>query len=684
MNRTAFILCMTLAAIGAGPLQGQAPKRLVQLQEVSVTGKRPLTDVGTTKTNLDTLTLRETVVNSMADVLSQNTPIFIKSYGRGSLATASFRGTSPSHTQVLWNGLKLNSPTLGMVDFSMIPSFFIDRGSLYHGASSVGVSGGGLGGAVALDTKPTQGLDGIKLNFIQGISSFNTYDEFLRVQYGSPKFQSSTRFYYANAKNDFPYVNFNKRNEDGTYPTERNKNGSYRDLHLLQELYWQGRNNNKYGFTGWFLDSRRGVPMLNVNYREEDQSKNQQDETTVRLVGTWDRYNDLWKLSAKAGYSYSNMLYTYKGENGTEELVEMIHSLSRIHTGYAQFSADWYLSPKWMFKANASVNLNAVNSYDKYDKTGYDKQRAEASLFATAKYRPAKGLSFAADLRAESYGQHLTPLIPAFFAEYVLWPQAGLVVKASVARNFRYPSLNDLYFLPGGNDSLRCERGFTYDGGIETGFEAGRFTFRGEATVYNSKIKDWILWLPTAKGYWTPSNVKQVHSYGFELRGRLSVDLGRQWGIRFDGNWAKTRSINQGEPQSWADQSIGKQLVYIPEYSSSVTGRLSWKRFTLLYKYTHYSERYTTSSNDPGRLGVLKPYYMNDASLEKVFISRAGELSLKFSVYNLFNEKYVSVLSRPMPGRNYGFFLSITPHWKTRKTAPGSGSDSLTGTVSSR
>ncbi|MFQ8804076.1 MAG: hypothetical protein ACLR8Y_01750 [Alistipes indistinctus] len=26
-----------------------------------------------------------------------------------------------------------------------------------------------------------------------------------------------------------------------------------------------------------------------------------------------------------------------------------------------------------MFKANASVNPNAVNSYDKYDKTGYDK-----------------------------------------------------------------------------------------------------------------------------------------------------------------------------------------------------------------------------------------------------------------------------------------------------------------------
>ena len=351
--------------------------------------------------------------------------------------------------------------------------------------------------------------------------------------------------------------------------------------------------------------------MLNVNYREEDESKNEQDETTIRLVGSWDRYSEQWSLSAKAGYSYSNMLYTYKGENGTDELVEMIHSLSRVHTGYAQFSADWYLSDKWMFRANANVNLNAVNSYDKYDKTGYDKQRVEASIFATAKYRPVPRLSLALDLREESYGRKFTPIIPAFFAEYILWPKAGLVVKGSIARNFRYPSL------------------------------------------------------PTAKGYWTPSNVKQVHSYGFELRGRVSVDLGREWGIRLDGNWSKTRSINQDEPRSWADQSVGKQLVYIPEYSSSITGRLTWKRFTLIYKYNHYSERYTTSSNDGGKLGVLTPYYMNDVSLEKTFVSeRVGELSLKFSIYNLFNEKYVSVLSRPMPGRNYGFFISITPNWK--------------------
>ncbi len=33
------------------------------------------------------------------------------------MATASMRGTAPSHTKVTWNGMSLNSPMLGMVDF---------------------------------------------------------------------------------------------------------------------------------------------------------------------------------------------------------------------------------------------------------------------------------------------------------------------------------------------------------------------------------------------------------------------------------------------------------------------------------------------------------------------------------------------------------------------------------------
>ena len=129
------LLCSILSAQG----QDNSVAFQLRLDTVTIMGKRPFRDIGTTKTVLDTLILRESITNSLADILSQSTSIFIKSYGRGTMATASFRGSSPSHTQVLWNGININSPMLGQVDFSMIPSFFVDDMTLWHGASSVNV-----------------------------------------------------------------------------------------------------------------------------------------------------------------------------------------------------------------------------------------------------------------------------------------------------------------------------------------------------------------------------------------------------------------------------------------------------------------------------------------------------------------------------------------------------------------
>lgn len=88
------LLCSILSAQG----QDNSVAFQLRLDTVTIMGKRPFRDIGTTKTVLDTLILRESITNSLADILSQSTSIFIKSYGRGTMATASFRGSSPSHT----------------------------------------------------------------------------------------------------------------------------------------------------------------------------------------------------------------------------------------------------------------------------------------------------------------------------------------------------------------------------------------------------------------------------------------------------------------------------------------------------------------------------------------------------------------------------------------------------------
>lgn len=654
----------------------------VDIDSVVVEARRPLKDIGIQKTELDSIMLRNNITNSLADVLSQNTAVFIKSHGRATLSTASFRGTAPSHTQVTWNGMKLNSPMLGMVDFSLIPSYFIDDANLYHGASSVGVTGGGLGGAIALGTKPSE-IQGLDLRYIQGFGSYSTFDEFLKITYGGRKWRSATRAYYASSDNDFKYTNVYKKDfiydENGeitgyTRPVERNKNGSYKDFHIMQEVYYTGDKGSEWALSAWYLDSRRGIPMLNVNWRDEDRSSNRQNENTVRAALSWEkRFSGLY-LNANGGYTYTSLDYTYMADNAGK-LEKMIHSRSYVNTAFAKFGAEYYIGRKWIITGTLSGHQNFVKSTDsarisaekKDTVIGYNMSRAEFSALASVRYKPTDRWGFAANLRGESYGSKFTPPIPAFFAEYLISAKYNWVIKASAARNYRYPTLNDLYFIPGGNPDLKTEKGFTYDFGTAFSLNGGKGKLEAEATVFDSYIKDWIVWLPTFKGFWEPTNVKKVHSYGMELKIKSDVNIGRGWYLDVGGNYTLTKAINKGDPSNWADQSIGKQLVYIPVHSAALTGSLKWRKWAFVYKWNYYSERFTTSSNETQtKAGRVSPYYMSDVSLEKLFMTKVADISFKVTVNNLFDEEYESVLSHPMAGRNYGLFIEFRPKLKRK------------------
>jgi iron complex outermembrane receptor protein len=255
--------------------------------------------------------------------------------------------------------------------------------------------------------------------------------------------------------------------------------------------------------------------------------------------------------------------------------------------------------------------------------------------------------------------------IAAFFADYELYKPWNLVLKASIARNYRYPSMDDCYFQPGGNPDLNPERGFTYDGGVEWNVVRKRYSWGGNVAAFDSRINDWILWTPTVKGFWSPSNVKKVHNYGVEATMNGTIDMSHSWRLKVDGSFAWTPSKNVGEKVNSNDESYGKQLCYIPKLSSSLAARLEWRGFALTYKFCHYSERFTTTSNDVTQItGRLKPYFMSNLSLEKHFHCRALNWSLKGVVNNLLNTEYVTVLSRPMPRRNYEIFIDITPKFR--------------------
>lgn len=268
------------------------PSLVLPIRAVGVTGVKPMKEIGVQKTQLDTLVLHENIALSMADVLTFNSSIFIKQYGRATLSTVAFRGTGPSHTQVVWNGMRINSPMLGMTDFSMIPSYFVDDAQLLHGTSSVNVTGGGLGGAVMLATKPA-GTQGFGLQYTQGIGSFWTTDEFLRLTYGNDRWQTSTRVVYSSSPNEYSYRNHDKKENiyddehniiGSYYPREKHDDGAFRDFHLLQEAYYNTGNGDRFGLNAWLIASKRGLGRMTTDYGDPKKFINEQRERTLRNV----------------------------------------------------------------------------------------------------------------------------------------------------------------------------------------------------------------------------------------------------------------------------------------------------------------------------------------------------------------------------------------------------------------
>ena len=582
--RKVITIALELLSI-AGVSAQSITQRIHRLDEVVVTANRPMKDIGVQKTTFDSLALKENIALSMADILTFNSSVFVKSYGRATLSTVAFRGTSPSHTQVTWNGMRINNPMLGMTDFSTIPSYFIDQASLLHGTSSVNETGGGLGGLVKLGTIP-DAPDGFNMQYVQGIGSFKTFDEFARITFHNDNWTSSTRAVYSSSPNDYKYVNHDKKvniydddhNIIGQYnPTERNRSGSYKDLHLLQEVYYNTNKGDRFGLNAWYINSNRELPMLTTDYGNERNFENRQREHTFRSVLSWDHTfsgkgednPSFGKLSVKGGYIHTWMAYDYKREVAENNWASMTRSRSRVNTYYGQADGEYSPNKKWYFTANISAHQHFVRSEDKNiilqdgDKAvvGYDKGRIELSGSASAKWQPIDRLGMSVVLREDMYGDQWAPVIPAFFIDGLVSRTGNIMLKASVSRNYRFPTLNDLYFLPGGNPNLKNEHGFTYDAGISfnTG-KAGVFSFGGSANWFDSRIEDWIIWLPTTKGFFSPRNVKKVHAYGVEVKANIAIQPFKGWLLDIDGSYSWTPSINKGDKMSpptsrWASSS---------------------------------------------------------------------------------------------------------------------------------
>lgn len=597
--------------------------------------------IGTRSSSISTTTLKGNQTKSLSELLSDNSMIYIKSLGQGALSTSSFRGTNSSHTQVNWNGININPAMSGSFDFSQIPVFFIDGVTLYHGNSHLKNGTGALGGSVNLSNQANW-EDSTLLRVFTEIGSNNTYTGAISARFRGKKSLYQTRAYYQESENNYKYLN-KVLQKDPFY--ERRKEAQYQQAGFMQEAYFKPNSAHNISTNLWIQYGDRRLPqptIVNVTQHEK------QEDINLKYFLGYDYAKDKHKVSIKSAYILNTLQYDKWYDN---DYFDPDNSFNRSQSIHIKGDYQYFMSSKFNF------NGSLLYAHDQVDAASYSKKTLDRNVFsiqANALWNILPILSLNTQVMNEVNDNKFAPTFSTGTMLKII-PEL-LTAKANVSYNYKFPSMNDLYWQPGGNPNLVPEQGFSYDASLTYTPELNQtIFFKLDATYYLMNIDNWIMWLPTSNWFWEPRNVQNVLSHGVEILTECEVilsDLKGKIGVNYTYSPAINRERNFEE-----DNTYQKQLPYVPLHKANARLALDYKKLFFSYQTCYTGIRYTSADQSY----QTNAYTIHDMEIGYDFkINKKQKLTPKFRINNIFNAYYESTEYYPMPLRSFYGTLMYT------------------------
>ncbi len=643
-----FFLALSLAA------SAQNDTIMLENIEISASYINNKVQQKTMERKIDTAVIKRLKTVSLSQLLIQHSPVFIKTYGPGGTASASFRGTTSSHTLVLWNGFQLNSPALGEVDFSMIPVFFTDEISLQWG-SKTSANSGGLGGVVNIGNNQKFN-EGLILDVRQTYGSFNTWGSYLTVGYSAKNFIARVKAYRNSSDNDFTYTNI------ATIPYQemKQKNADFFDYGFMPEFQLRFKN-SLLSFVSWNQFSHRNYPQIMPNVFNN--TKEYADNDFSRNVLSYKCYWNTGRVELKTAYFHEVQTYFLESYTSNGNPVTQNNSLNKSNVFRQIIDLQQDLYKNWKLYAKIqwdNENVTSSNYIPSVETQNFaslrgdgGKKRNILSFYAAVDGKIFNDLDLRMTLRNDIVNEKSAGFFPTATLTYRTPFVKGLSFNAGYSHNYRNPTLNDLYWNPGGNENLKGENGKTVDFDVNYLYENLNFNLDLRAGLYYSKVKDWIQWVPTTYRYWMPKNVSEVLARGAEFHVKANYRYAL-WNFTLSGNYVYSHTTDESEYAQQYD-SDGKQLIYIPKHHANAFAEARWKTWNLNYTFEFTGKR-KTSMNDDDFFAYDLPYYtLHHLSLGK----QLNKFRLEFRINNLTNNDYQTVLWRAMPGRSYEVYLEF-------------------------
>jgi iron complex outermembrane receptor protein len=300
--------------------------------------------------------------------------------------------------------------------------------------------------------------------------------------------------------------------------------------------------------------------------------------------------------------------------------------------------------------------FNSAYTIETNTNIGYSHNRLELLPMVSAHKTIGERWDFSTLLRGQWVQNQSMKPIPSVGAKYLLSKTHQVSIKINLSRNYHVPSLNDLFYIPGGNPDLIPEKGNTAELGMEHQWKSGKFHGNQSVNTYYSEISHWLQWTPT-NGPWEASNLEKVVSQGLEYQTLIVYELG-SFISKSRFQYAYSPTTNESEPIIAGDASKGQQLIYIPLHSGSGWFYLGYKKWELNWLTQFLGQRETSTVKNMD-MSAEPAYWLTNVSLGVNWNEKIIKFGIRGKAENLFNATYSNLKDRPMPMRNYSIQLKI-------------------------
>lgn len=571
-------------------------------------------------------------------LLMRYTPIYVKA-DAGGLSSVHIRGTSSSHSNIMFGGININSLTLGDCNLSNVTSFLFDELHIQYGSSATMNGSGAIGGAIYLDEKHLW-TKGTKLAAKYSMGSFGEQSYGLKLHLGNGKWESATKFLKFTSNNNFSFINTATGDVEhkGGIPDVQ-EGAKIDNFNIIQQINYLFGPNESFKSSFWYADSWHQV-QLNMQENHVHKTPKELNDNNFRSWVEYKNGNRNLKYNISAGYVHDKQIYD-------------ADMSQKIQTDRGIIDANvWQkLFEKLDYRTGAKF-MHVVPDVYSYSDTVIPYEQHLELYFAT-NYQPVEGLRFSANFRQQFVSNYDVPFTPALGAEYSVLRNSShhILAKLNVSKHYRVPTLNDRFWGNQGNIDLKPEDGVGLDMGATYRWndDIGQ-SLNLQANLFYIDIENWIEW--RNKGTWIPVSLGRVISKGIEFHGDAKLKWGRSFSeFLLNYTFNPAEKIETGKPT--------QQLIYIPMHMANASYSFQYEKFRAFIDGSFTGSRFNNyAASESSRRDDLDPYFLANCGLAYQLSIMEQMFSLSFSANNIFNVDYQNQKYYAMPGINFKLGIS--------------------------